>query len=116
MLQGLRTIVYPVGNLAEAKAWYSQVLEQGPYFDEPFYVGFNVGGYEPGLDPNGPVAGQCGPETYWGVSDADAAFARLVAHGAHPHQPVHMLALLRATSWRFIEGLLDQLKRHLRYA
>ncbi|WP_426489896.1 VOC family protein [Hymenobacter sp. 102] len=89
MLQGLRTIVYPVGDLAKAKAWYSQVLEQEPYFDEPFYVGFTVGGYELGLDPDGPVAGQCGPVTYWGVADADAAFARLVAHGAHPHEPVY---------------------------
>ncbi|RSK42613.1 VOC family protein [Hymenobacter perfusus] len=88
MLQGLRTVVYPVGNLAKAKAWYSQVLEQEPYFDEPFYVGFNVGGYELGLDPDGPVAGQCGPATYWGVPDADAAFARLVELGAHPHQSV----------------------------
>ena len=88
MLQGLRTIVYPVSNLAKAKAWYSRVLEQEPYFDEPFYVGFNVGGYELGLDPDGPVAGQCGPATYWGVPDADAAFARLVELGAHPHQPI----------------------------
>ncbi|MDP3909203.1 MAG: hypothetical protein Q8Q14_02335 [Gemmatimonadales bacterium] len=23
-----------------------------PYFDEPFYVGFNVGGYELGLNPD----------------------------------------------------------------
>ncbi len=51
-----------------------------PYFDEPFYVGFNVGGYELGLDPNGDPA--VGPVSYWGVRDVDAAVARFAAAGA----------------------------------
>src|SRR6187431_2008438 len=53
MLQGLRTAIYPVGDLAAAKAWYSQVIGHPPYFDQPFYVGFNVGGFELGLVPDG---------------------------------------------------------------
>ena len=57
MLQGLRTVVYPVSDLGRAKEWYSAALEQAPYFDEPFYVGFNVGGYELGLVPDGTPAG-----------------------------------------------------------
>ena len=89
MLQGLRTIVYPVGNLEKARAWYAAALEQAPYFDEPFYVGFNVGGYELGLVPDAPVAGQCGPITYWGVPDAQAAYDRLLALGAAAHEAVH---------------------------
>ncbi|WP_303309803.1 VOC family protein [Hymenobacter sp. BT730] len=89
MFQGLRTVVYPVGNLAKAKAWYSAALGQEPYFDEPFYVGFNVGGYELGLVPDAPVAGQAGPIAYWGVPDAAAAFARLIELGAQPHEDVH---------------------------
>ncbi|AYA37880.1 VOC family protein [Hymenobacter oligotrophus] len=88
MFQGLRTVVYPVGNLARAKEWYSQALGQPPYFDEPFYVGYNVGGYELGLDPDGPVAGQSGPVAYWGVADAAAAYQRLLDLGAHAHEPV----------------------------
>ena len=56
MFLGLRTVIYPSPDLATAKAWYTQALGQDPYFDEPFYVGFNVGGYELGLDPNGDVA------------------------------------------------------------
>ena len=46
MILGLRTTIYPVNDIAAAKTWYSQVLEQPPYFDEAFYVGFAVGGFE----------------------------------------------------------------------
>jgi catechol 2,3-dioxygenase-like lactoylglutathione lyase family enzyme len=83
---GLRTVIVPAADLAAAKAWYTSVLGFPPYFDQPFYVGFNVGGFELGLDPNaGPVSPShpaSGPVAYWGVSDADAALARLVSLGA----------------------------------
>ena len=80
MLGGLRTLVYPVTDLDAAKAWYTQMLGFGPYFDQPFYVGFSVGGYELGLMPEeGKLAG---PITYWGVPDADAAYATLLTLGA----------------------------------
>lgn len=85
MLQGLRTVVYPVANLAAAKAWYTDLLGQGPYFDEPFYVGFNVGGYELGLMPAEDGGSSI---TYWGVPDADAAYEALLARGASPKAPV----------------------------
>ena len=87
---GLRTAIYHVDDLAKAKAWYSETLATPPYFDEPFYVGFNVGGYELGLNPDvskvKPGAG--GTVVYWGVTDADAALARLLARGARPHEEV----------------------------
>jgi catechol 2,3-dioxygenase-like lactoylglutathione lyase family enzyme len=83
---GLRTVIYPAADLAAAKAWYSRVLGAEPYFDEPFYVGFSVGGYELGLDPHGDPA--AGPLTYWGVQDAAAALAQLLAAGASPHSDV----------------------------
>ena len=86
MFLGLRTVIYPAPDIATVKAWYTAVLGQPPYFDEPFYVGFNVGGYELGLDPNGDVA--TGPITYWGVTDADAAYAQLLAGGATEHGKV----------------------------
>ena len=56
MALGLRTVVYHVPDLARAKAWYEAAFEVKPYFDEPFYVGFNIGGFELGLDPD-PDAG-----------------------------------------------------------
>ena len=46
---GLRTTVYKVDNLNDAKAWYTKAFEVKPYFDEPYYVGFNIQGYELGL-------------------------------------------------------------------
>lgn len=85
MFLGLRTAGYSVGDLAAAKEWYTEVLGYGPYFDEPFYVGFNVGGYELGLQPReneGSPAGVGGLTVYWGVEDIDAAMARLVELGA----------------------------------
>jgi predicted enzyme related to lactoylglutathione lyase len=83
-LLGLRTVIYKVGDLGRAKAWYSAVLGVEPYFDEPFYVGFNVGGYELGLDPDlkGGSPGPGGTVAYWGVENADAALARLLELGA----------------------------------
>jgi catechol 2,3-dioxygenase-like lactoylglutathione lyase family enzyme len=49
---GLRTVIYRAPDLEKAREWYSSVLGFGPYFDQPFYVRFKVGGYEPGLDPD----------------------------------------------------------------
>ena len=86
MFLGLRTLIYPAPNLAEAKAWFTTVLGKPPYFDEPFYVGFNVGGYELGLQPDLPT--DEGPTTYWGVEDADEALAELIATGASELKPV----------------------------
>lgn len=89
MFQGLRTVVYPVGNLKQAAAWYGTALALAPYFEEDFYVGFNVGGFELGLVPQHTAAGEAGPVAYWGVPDAEASYARLVELGAHPSEAVH---------------------------
>ena len=85
MLKGLRTALYHVGDLEAAKRWYTDVLGKGPYFDEPFYVGFNVGGFELGLDPDmtGVSPGNS-HAAYWGVDDVAVARARLIALGAKP--------------------------------
>ncbi len=90
-LLGLRTVIYHVGDLAAAKAWYAEVLGFAPYFDQPFYVGFEVGGYELGLHPldeEKPVTPGGSPLTYWGVADAHSAYARLLELGAKAHEPV----------------------------
>lgn len=90
MFLGLRTAIYHASAIDRAKAWYTQVLGQAPYFDQPFYVGFNVGGYELGLHPaaTSAVPGGSGVVAYWGVDHADRALARLLDVGATPHSPV----------------------------
>jgi predicted enzyme related to lactoylglutathione lyase len=87
MIHGLRTTVYPVADLAGAKAWYSAVFQTEPYFDQPFYVGFSVGGFELGLVPDG-TPGLAGANVYWGVDDIEAEVARIVALGARVHTAV----------------------------
>lgn len=87
---GLRTAKYSARDLARAKAWYAEVLGIQPYFDEPFYVGFNVGGFELGITPD-TAAGDRRAEAgiaYWGVTDADAAYARLLRLGATEHEKI----------------------------
>ena len=83
MILGLRSVIYPTYDLPAAKAWYSQVLGQAPYFDEPFYVGFQVGGFELGLLPEG-APGSGGAQPLWGVADIASAHARLLTLGATP--------------------------------
>jgi catechol 2,3-dioxygenase-like lactoylglutathione lyase family enzyme len=81
MLLGLRTAIYPVSDLAAAQDWYSKVIGHAPYFDQPFYVGFEVGGFELGLIPDG-APGRAGPQPLWGVASAVDAKERLLALGA----------------------------------
>jgi predicted enzyme related to lactoylglutathione lyase len=90
MFQGLRTAAYQVKELDKAKAWYSSVLDLRPYFDQPFYVGFNVGGFELGLVPADHAEPQRAPAgiAYWGVADAPAAYQRLVELGATGFEPI----------------------------
>lgn len=87
MIQGLRTAIYPTPDLGRGKDWYRQALGREPYFDEPFYVGFEVGGFELGLIPDG-SPGPNGVMVYWGTVDIDAELARLVGLGAEVHEPV----------------------------
>ena len=87
MIKGLRTAIYHVTDLAQARAWYSRVLEREPYFDQPFYVGYEVGGFELGLLPDG-KPGPGGTVAYWGVADAAAAVQRLLTLGATMAEPV----------------------------
>jgi catechol 2,3-dioxygenase-like lactoylglutathione lyase family enzyme len=77
---GLRTVVYSAPDLAASRAWWAAALGVQPYFDQPFYVGFDPGGYELGLDPNADPS--AGPRTYWGVRSIAAAEEHMIATGA----------------------------------
>lgn len=79
----LRTVVYKVDNIQKAKDWYTKVLDHAPYFDEPFYVGFNVSGYELGLQPLQAKSDKSTNEIiYWGAQDIKASYNRLLELGA----------------------------------
>lgn len=90
MSTGLQSAIYFVADLEVAKSWYSAAFEVEPYFDEPFYVGYRVGGSELGLDPD-LTAGEPGPGgaiAYWGVADLEAAVARIGALGTEMLEPI----------------------------
>jgi catechol 2,3-dioxygenase-like lactoylglutathione lyase family enzyme len=90
MLLGLRSAFCFVDDITAAKLWYTKVLGFAPYFDQPFYVGFNVGGFELGLSPDGPAPGKT-PRAYgayWGVKDIGSAHARLLELGAAPRTDI----------------------------
>lgn len=96
MFLGLRSLIYPAPDLDAAKAWYTKMLGFGPYYDEPDYVGFDLGGYELGLFPH--FAADEGPYTYWGVANADEAMAHLLANGATVKEEVSQIGDLRMGS------------------
>ena len=81
--EGLRTVIYPSPDLEAATAWWTALLGQEPYFREPFYVGFEVAGFELGLLPDAEPAD--GALTYWGVADVDEAVATALEAGAAVH-------------------------------
>ena len=87
---GLYTAIYKAPDLAKAKAWYAAAFGVKPYFDEPFYVGFNIGGCELGLDPDqsGGKAGAGGVTAYWGVAEIDAAVTHFTKAGGKLVSPV----------------------------
>ena len=83
MLLGLRTAIYHTPDITAGKQWYTRVLDIAPYFDQPFYVGFNIGGYELGLDPDpSGRSGAGGSVAYWRVDAIDEAVRHFVRAGA----------------------------------
>ena len=75
----ISSIVYSAQDLDAAKAIQTALLGTGPHTDESYYVGFNIGGIEIGLTPQGAEAT---PIAYVAVDDLDAAVAAVIAAGA----------------------------------
>ncbi|MEZ4804269.1 MAG: VOC family protein [Bacteroidia bacterium] len=87
-IQGLRTCIYKVGDLEKAKQWYSKAFDSKPTFDEVFYVGFNIKGFELGLLPEEKPT-QIKTDTvltYWGVDSIEEAYQHLLECGAKEHE------------------------------
>jgi predicted enzyme related to lactoylglutathione lyase len=87
MASGMKTITFPVKDLSAAKQLYGQLFGVEPYIDEPYYAGFNAGGDDVGLDPNGHSKGMTGP-AYWHVDDINKSLEALLDDGAEADQPI----------------------------
>jgi predicted enzyme related to lactoylglutathione lyase len=74
----IQSLVIPVSDLATAKAIYNVLLGE-PHTDQPYYVGYNVNGFEVALAPGDPAGG---PVAFADVDDLDATRDALVAAGA----------------------------------
>ena len=89
MFNKLRTVIYHVDDLEEAKKWYKEITGVEPYFDEPFYVGFDINGFELGLDPDmGGVEPVTQSTAYWAVDNIEDAVTKLSASAASIATPV----------------------------
>lgn len=110
---GLRTVVYMVDDLEKAKDWYGKAFKAKPYYDTPYYVGFNIGGYELGLHPkekskgidNGTVL------SYWGVENVEEVYTSLIKMGATKHEAPNNVGgdIVLATvydPWKNILGII----------
>jgi len=84
----IRSLVIPVSDLDATKAVYTALLG-APHTDEPYYVGYDVDGFEVGLAP-GDVAD--GPVVYADVEDLDTTVATLLAAGATEHRAPRQVA------------------------
>ncbi len=85
---GLRTTIYKVSDLKRAKDWYTKAFQTTPYFDEVYYTGFNIGGFELGLLPEDPntVEKSDNVLAYWGVENIEIQFEHLLNLGAKAHE------------------------------
>lgn len=111
--KGLATLAYKVSDLGKAKEWYSKAFGVEQYFDEPFYVGFNINGYELGLQPEEEKKSTKGDGsiTYWAVGDIEAMYKKFLDLGATEHEkPAGVGGELKVASvkdpWGNIIGLI----------
>jgi predicted enzyme related to lactoylglutathione lyase len=88
MSPAIRSLVIPVSDLDAAKAVYSALLGE-PHTDQPYYVGYDVGGFEVSLAPGD---GTGGPVAYVDVEDLDGSIATLLAAGATERSPARQVA------------------------
>jgi len=78
MSAAIRSLVIPVSDLDATKTVYSALLGE-PHTDQPYYVGYNVDGFEVSLAPGDAADG---PVAYVDVEDLDATRDTLLAAGA----------------------------------
>ncbi|MEU4215934.1 VOC family protein [Actinoplanes sp. NPDC026623] len=88
-VQGFKTVLHPVSDLAKAKGVYAALLGMAPQADSPYYVGFDVAGQQIGLVPGGGPQGLTSPVAYLHVPDMEAKLAEVTAAGATVKEAPH---------------------------
>jgi predicted enzyme related to lactoylglutathione lyase len=79
MNKGIKTIIYPVKDITQAKTLFTKFLEVEPYADQPYYVGFKINDQDIGLVPNSPETGMT---AFYHVDDIKNSLQILVDAGA----------------------------------
>ncbi|MCB9531620.1 MAG: hypothetical protein H6700_07630, partial [Myxococcales bacterium] len=77
--RGLRTHALDAPDVEAARDWYARLFGVAPYFDQPFYVGFDIGGFELGVVPR---EGGHGSIPYWASANVAADTQRAIELGA----------------------------------
>lgn len=114
MLQKLRTAIYHCPDLDAAKKWYTELLEQEPYFDAPFYVGFNINGAELGLDPDCTnITNGTNSYALWSVADIEATVAKITSLNGSIFTPItavgeNMKVAVVKDPWQNCIGLIEE--------
>lgn len=111
--KGLRTCIYKVSNLELATEWYSNLFNTNPYFKAACYVGFNISGFELGLEPDTASISHKTDNVlvYWGVADILLMFNRCIELGGVIHEAPRnvgeniVLATIKDT-WNNVIGLI----------
>ena len=85
MNKGIKTIIYPVKDITQAKAFFTKFLEVEPYADQPYYVGFKINDQDIGLVPNSPETGMT---AFYHVDDIKNSLKTLVDGGAEIVQDI----------------------------
>jgi len=79
MNKGIKTVIYPVKDITQAKSLFRNLLGVEPYSDQPYYIGFKVGDQDIGLVPNSHEAAMT---AFYQVDDIKNSLQILVDSGA----------------------------------
>ena len=86
--QGIKTVLYPIQDVARAKALFSELLGVEPHVEGPYYVGYKIGDQELGLVPNGHAQGMTGTTAYYHVDDIKKSLQLILDAGGQVQQDV----------------------------
>jgi predicted enzyme related to lactoylglutathione lyase len=85
MNKGIKTVIYPVKDMAQATSLFRKFLGADPYADQPYYVGFKIGDQDIGLVPSGSNTGMT---AFYHIDDIKNSLQILLDAGAKVIQEI----------------------------